>query len=397
MRLCDWFAGIDISDRDVIAAIGASQSGSDVWLHGIRSFAAENDFERDHALREIAEWLRLESGGNLSSVAFTVPGNAYRSLASRGECRYSEPVVVDDEMIDEARQRALRQAGLAGPVLCSTARGYICDGKTFPEAPLGLPVRSLTADVINWIAEPRYVESLSRLLDDVGFAPGLIAPRVVALAGAALSQSERDRGVAALCVSEEFTEVVVYRAGQLDDLFVVPLGIARLNTKLASVCGIPLDLVQRVDLKRMLESSIADPIVQRVRTIISAWSLSLMRAVRERIETLGPVWQLGAGIVIADSGRALPSLAQTASRVIGVSARVAMAEPAIAGTTRGEPLAAQGLIPLQWRLRVGVDQSLATPMFSDPNVGADERDDRRGIGPVIGRWLREFVPADHAP
>ena len=397
MRLCDWFAGIDINDRDVIAAIGSSHGDSDARVHGSRSFAAESDIERHRALREIGEWLRLESGGNLRLVAFTVPGNAYQALPSRGECRFAEPAVVDDEMVEMVRQRALFNAGHGGPVLCSAARGFVCDGKTFPEAPLGLPVRSLAADVMNWIAEPRYVESISGLLDDIGFAPGLIVPRAVALAEAALSPMERNRGAVALCVSNEMTEVVAYRDGELDDLFTIPLGTARLNAKLATACGISLDLVQRIDLGRMLECKDSDPLVQRVRTIVSAWGLSLMRAIRARLEALGPIWQFRSGLVIADSARMLPLLAETATRVTGVPARVAVAERATIGVNRAEPLAARGLIPLQRHVNSNADELLAPPMINDPDFGSGERDERRGIGPVIGRWLREFVPADHAP
>jgi hypothetical protein len=93
----------------------------------------------------------------------------------------------------------------------------------------------------------------------------------------------------------------------------------------------------------------------------------------------------------------LPLLAQAASRVLGTPARIAMAEPDAVGTSRGEPLAACGLIPLQRQLQLSAAVSPATPILNDPEIGGDERDERRGIGPVIGRWLREFVPADHAP
>jgi cell division ATPase FtsA len=396
MSLCDWYAGIDINGRDVSAAIGSSQGGSPPRIHASRSFAAESELERAHAVREIGEWLRLESGGSLSRIALTVPGDAYQSLPSSGECRFSEPTIVDDEMVALVRQRALVGAGFGGPVLCSTARAFVCDGRTFPEAPLGLSVRSLKAEVINWVADPRYVQSVTGLLDDIGFTPGFIAPRVVAIAEAVLDPMERDRGVVVLCVSEEFTEVVAYRDGQLDDLFVIPLGKARLDGKLASACGISLDLMQRIDLGRMLGSSITDPVVQHVRTIVSAWSLSLMRVIRERLDAVGPIWQLRSGMVIADSAGTLPLVAETARRVIGTPARVAVAEWSIPGAGSSEPLASRGLIPLQWHFHTDAVESLA-PMTDDPDFGGIERDERRGLGPVIGRWLREFVPADHAP
>lgn len=397
MPLCKWFAGIDINGRDVTAAIGSSQDGSPPRVHGNRSFATDGYLGRVRALREIGEWLRLESGGSLREIALTIPGDAYRALSSSGECRFSEPAFVDDEMIDMVRQRALNYPGLDGPVLCSTARGFVCDGRNFPDAPLGLTVRSLSVDVMNWVADPGYVQSITGLLDDIGFAHGLIVPRVVAMAEAALSPVDRGRGAVALCVTEEYTEVVVYRDGELDDLFVIPLGKARLDAKLASVCGISVDLVQRIDLERMLNSTGSDPVVHRVRTVVTAWSLSLMRAIRERLDAFGPVWQLRSGVVVADSARALPLLAETATRVIGAPARVAIAEQATTGANRGEPLAVRGLIPLQWHVQSGVDEPFVSPMIDDPDLGSDERHERRGFGPVISRWLREFVPADHAP
>lgn len=397
MRLCDWFAGIDLTDRDVIAAIGSAQGGSPPRVHGSRSFAAESDIARDRAFREISEWLRLESGGSLHEVAFTIHGGGYQARPSSAECRFSEPAEVDEEMVEMVRQQALANAGLVGPVLCSTARIFVCDGRSFPEAPLGLTVRSLSIDLVNWIAEPGFVRSMTGLVDDVGLAPGLIVPRVVALAEATLTPAERDRGAVVLSVSDGLTEAVVYRNGQLDDLFVVPLGKARLDAKLASACGISIELVERIDLGRMFESTYADPIVQRVRTIVAAWSLSLVRAVRERLEATGPVWQLRSGIVIVDSARALPLLAGTATRVLGVATRIATAESVAMSATLGEPLAARGLIPLQWRYRAEAAESLGLARIAELGFDAVERKDRHGIGPLIGRWLREFVPADHAP
>lgn len=397
MRLCDWFAGIDINDGEIIAAIGSSHDGSTARVHGSRSFQFENHLGRDKALREIGEWFRLESGGNLSTVAFTVPGSAYRPRSSTGECRISEPEIVDEELVEVVRQRALMQAGLSGPVLCSAERGFVCDGRSFPEAPLGLSVRTLVAHMMNWIADPSYVESMSTLLDDIGFAPGLIVPRVVALAETTLTPRERSQGAVMLCVSEQMTEVAVYRDGQLADLFTVPLGKARLDEKVSVACSVPLDLARRIDLCRMLESASSDAVVQRVRTIVSAWNLSLMRAIRDGLDASGPVWQLRAGIAIADSMRTFALLSEAASRVIGVPARVYGASQATFGPGRGEPLVVQGLVPLQRELRVTTGDSLLSPLMADSVFAADERDGRRGIGPAISRWLREFVPADHAP
>jgi hypothetical protein len=101
--------------------------------------------------------------------------------------------------------------------------------------------------------------------------------------------------------------------------------------------------------------------------------------------------------VIADSAQALPLLAESAARTLGIPARFAALEPHMTHPTGGEPLPARGLIGLQWQFAAESREASAPTPFDAPDWSSDETEDRRGIGPVISRWLREFVPAAHSP
>ena len=409
MRLCNWFAGIDISSRAIIASFGSSTDHGDPKVHGSSVVelqtspgrtALDAQLQRS-AVRQLGEWLRLQSGGHLDEVGLTIPGNVIQEMASSGECRFSAPTMVDDQTIDLARRRALRGPGLLGPVLYSAIRSYDLDGQRSVIAPVGRSAVSLRVEIVAWVVQSSHLRAVVESLVDAGFRPGVIAPRAVAIAESTLTRSEREGGTSLVCANDEFTEVATFVDAQLADLFVVPLGKSALETQLSRACGVPIDLVRRLDLQRIVTSPEDDIIVHRVRTILSVWGESLFTAIRRRLDESDFTWRLQSGVVIADSACALPTLAHTATRIMGRPARFAVSTQPITGAPVGEPLAACGLIPLQWKTsgRHRVQREADPPMLiMDVPSEMDSRDifERKGLVPVIGRWLREFIPADHS-
>jgi cell division ATPase FtsA len=411
MRLCNWFAGIDINSRAIIATFGSSTDDGRPRVHGSSVVELQYTSDRTHqdtqslrnAVRQLGEWLRLESGGNLEEAALTVPGNVIQEMPSSGECRFSAPTVIDAETVEIARRKALRGPGMLGPVLCSTIRSYECDGRRSAVAPIGMSGISFRVEIVAWVVQTSFIRPVADALTNAGFQPGVIAPRAVAIAETALTRSEREGGALLVCANDGFTEVATFVDAQLADLFVVPLGKSALETQLSRACGVPIELVRRLDLQRMLNSSEDDAIVHRVRTILSAWGTSLFTAIRRRLDGGDFTWRLQAGIVIADSAGAVPTLASTATRVMGRPARFAVSTQSITPRTVavGEPLAAVGLIPLQWKTNGRHrDQGEAPLPVVNMHVPSEIESrgiiERKGLAPVIGRWLREFIPADHS-
>ena len=411
MQLCNWLAGIDINTRAIIATFGSSTDHGNPRVHG--SSVAELQYSpgrtfvdphaQRNAVRQLAEWLRLESGGNLDEAALTISGIAIQEMPSSGECRFSTPTVIDGETVEIARRKALRGPGLLGSVLCSVIRSYEFDGRRTISAPLGMRAMSLRVEMVAWVVRSPHIRAAVDALTDAGIRPGVIAPRAVAIAETALTRSEREGGAVLVCANDEFTEVAAFVDAQLADLFVVPLGKSALEVQLSRACGVSIELVRRLDLQRMLMSTEDDVIVHNVRTIMSAWGVSLFAAIRRRLDAGDFTWRLQSGVVIADSVGALPTLAQTATRVLGRPARVAVSAQPITpgGVSLGEPLAACGLISLQWktngRQREQFDVPLPTTSMHVPSeIESREIFERKGLVPVIGRWLREFIPADHS-
>ncbi|HVB63999.1 MAG TPA: hypothetical protein VNE17_04650, partial [Nitrolancea sp.] len=159
MQLCNWLAGIDINTRAIIATFGSSTDHGNPRVHG--SSVVELQYSpgrtfvdpqaQRNAVRQLAEWLRLESGGNLDEAALMISGNAIQEMPSSGECRFSTPTVIDGETVEIARRKALRGPGLLGSVLCSVIRSYEFDGRRTISAPLGMRAMSLRVEMVAWV------------------------------------------------------------------------------------------------------------------------------------------------------------------------------------------------------------------------------------------------------
>ncbi|HEX3724068.1 MAG TPA: hypothetical protein VHV31_14875 [Nitrolancea sp.] len=403
MRLCNWYAGIDINSHAIVAAFGSSTDGQRPRVHGTVAFDLPHGSVTDlsRPVHQLADWLRRESGGNLDAVALSVPGNAIHEMPSAGEIRFAVPTMIDTQLIEAARQKALYGPERLGMVLCSTIRCFEFDGYRTSSPPLGKYATSLRVEIVAWVARSRYVDQVVDALAEARFQLGLATPRVVAIAESVLARNERDGGAIVIQVNDDFTEVATFAAGQLADLWTIPLGKVALETQLARACGISVGLVRQLDLKRIVESNLEDPVVHRVRTVLSAWGLSLFRAVRQRMEAGDLTWHVQSGVVIADSAESLPLLDQFGSRVMGTRVRFALAPFATAmrNQPRGESRAASGLIPLQWKTNGGLRDQSEMPLpavTSDLDVPVSRALERSGIAPFIGRWLREFVPSDHS-
>ncbi len=408
MRLCSWFAGIDLDSRSITAALGCSTDGGPPRLLGCqrvalsstdRIAAATQQTVLD-AISRFAEWFHLESGGALPSVSLAVPEPVLQEVPASSEHHFTAPVLVDSAVMAEMRERALQRVRSLGPLVKCVDRAVELDGRRYAGPPLGQYATEMRVELAAWVARSSVVEPVSDMLERSGFEIGLVTPRSEATAESILTPSERRDGAIVVTINDTDSSVAVLVNSAVVDLFTVPLGREPLLAELARACNVSVDVVERLDLGLMLDRVPSDPMVQRVRTVMSGWGSALFTGVRRRIDNSNLSWRVQAGIVIAGSPHAFPALDDCAARVLGVPARFATMSPLAAESRIGNAgtFAAVGLLPLEWRT---VTEESLDEMPDSVEVVIGERTpridvtERHGIGQALGRWLREFVPADH--
>lgn len=408
MRLCTWFAGIDLDSRYVTGTLGFSSDNQAPRILGSRIIATEPCDWRSHvpqhaldaALIDLGEWFRLETGGALSKVAVALPGDAIHELPSSGEHQFGVPTHIDSDAISLVREQALQRSKALGSLLNFVVRGYELDGHPVPVPPVGAYASSLRVEVISWLARRAALHAVEDAMSGLGLSLGTIVPRMVACAESTVTSAERREGVTVVMVGDRTTECATFINSNVADIFTVPLGRRPLVSQLARACSVSEDVIDQLDLGLMTERAPSDPIVRRVRTVLSAWGTALFTPIRHRLEEHDLSWRLEAGIVIANSGHAFPTLDERASQIVGMPVRFVVARALLErvnGTSRGS-FAALGLIPMQWKSRQMASQfvDVDSPEPAPPLVVKSlEPEARGGFGQAIGRWLREFVPADH--
>jgi cell division ATPase FtsA len=407
MRLCTWFAGIDLDSRYLTATLGFSNDGESPRILGSKVVQVTPDIlyapsanpELKRHLSEIGRWFHLESGGTLQRVAVAVPGNDILEMPSSGDCQFGVPTPIDGAAIDLAIGQALTRQSRIGPVVQSSVRNYALDGTPASSISSGTVASSLRVELITWVAKRDHIQGLLDEVRAMGFDVDLIAPRAVAATASALTAVERREGAILVMIGDEFAECATVIDSSVVDVFTVPLGRNPLRREIARACDISPNVVDRLDLRMMLDRVPTDPIVQRVRTVLAAWGTALFTSVRRRLDDRSLLWHLEAGIVIANASNAFPALDERAAQIVGTPARFAdmtLLQERISGVSRGS-FAAMGLIPMQLRSEYVAVESTETHRLESeirPVVIAGQIN-RGGLGQAIGRWLREFVPADH--
>ncbi len=404
MRLCNWFAGIDFDPRCLTATLGFTSDDREPRILGTRVFGAAANSDSQALIRrslpELGRWLHLESGDALREIAIAVPGNALQEYPSSGECQFGSPTVIDSHAINLAMDRATAGPARLGQIVQTVIRGYEIDGRPSADSPIGSYATSLRVQTACWVARVDTVQQVSSAIAGAGFDVGTVVPRAVAAAHSTLTKLEQRDGAMLVMIGEEVTECATFIDSGVVDVFSVPLGSRPLEEQIARACNISPDVVKRLDLRLMFERMPSDPIVQRVRTVLSAWGTALFTSMRRRMDDLNLTWHLQAGVVIAGSARKFPDLDEQAARVVGTPARFATAiqsNARVSGATMGS-FVTLGLIPLQWKSTLESLQPVEVP---EPQpavqsvVRLRETTGHGGFGHALGRWLREFVPASH--
>jgi hypothetical protein len=408
MRLCSWFAGIDLDSRYVTAVLGCSTDDGPPRVLGCKAVDVGTTFARQgnaespmlrEAVARFTEWFHLESGGALASIALAVPGSAMQEMPSSAVVELGAREVVDAAAFDQACRSALAGPGQLGPVLASVQRGVVLDGRPQSRPPLGQVGSSLRVELTSWIGRRDVLAPVIEVLERNEFAIDQMVPRVAAAGRAILTDIEQRDGALVVLIGEESTDVAIFAGFELVDLLTVSLGRKRLVAELARECRVSIDAVDRLDLDLMISRMPSDPLVQRVRTALSAWGTALFSTIRNRMHGLGLAPRLDAGIVIANSPQLFPTLDQTAARLLGIPARFAAVDAQF-GKPAGAAgsFAALGLIPLQWNARITRETTadIRLPEYLRPRPGRAPHSTGRGtIGQALSRWLREFVPVEH--
>lgn len=339
--------GLDVGSTKTCAVVlETSEDGPDRVLgvgmaatEGVRSDEVTDLEATTRSVRESLEEAELMAGVELRDAYVGIPGRHADVSESSGVVAISGPEVSRGDL---DRLHEVGRAVVVPPdreLLHAIPQEYRVDGRGGIQAPLGMAGTRLEADVCIVTAASAACRDLRTAVDRAGCAVDELVLESLASSLAVLREREREAGVALVEVGGEATDVAVFRDGKIRHLVSLEWGGGTVTRDIVKGLGVPLDAAER--LKReagVARTGAVDP-EERVEVPATAAGEGrkvsrelLAHIIEQRLdEIFGLVYEelaerelledLGAGVVLAGGGAALPGTAELAQSVFNLPVR----------------------------------------------------------------------------
>ncbi len=340
--------GIDIGTTKVSVLIGELDRGAPQVI-GIG--AAPSDGLRkgvvidiDRTVRSVTtaiEEAERMSGYKVRSALVGVSGNHISSQNSRGMVAISghRDVAHDDTVraIDAARAVSIPNTR---EILHVIPRGYVVDGQAGVRDPIGMTAVRLEVETHIVTAATTSVQNLSKCVQRAGVEIDELVLTPLATAESALTDEDRELGVALVDMGGDTTDVAVFQDGSIVHAATIPIGGRSVTSDLGIVLRVAPDAAETVKLRHATALPLEvdpDEVVQitsigedlphgvtrrHIAEIVQSRVRELFELVAAEIEAAGATNRLQAGLVLTGGAALLPGLARAARDQLGMAARV---------------------------------------------------------------------------
>ncbi len=310
---------------------------------GVRKGLVNNIDQTVASIRQAIEQAERLSGLRLEAAFVAVGGSHVESLNSRGMVSISGAHrEVSREDIERATEVA-RAVTIPSnrEVLHVLPRDFIVDGQEGVRDPEGMSAIRLevTTHIVHGSATS--LQNLAKCVRRAGVRPDELVVASIASGEAALSETERELGVAVADIGAGTTDLALYSEGTPYHTAVVPLGGTNVTNDIA--IGLRTNLIAAEQLKirfgsadpraadateevpvEVIDNGIARPARRSdVAEIIDARMRELFEKIGEQIAAAGGTSRLPAGLVLTGGGSLLAGAAELGREVLQMPVRVA--------------------------------------------------------------------------
>lgn len=351
--------GIDIGSSKiatVIAKLSEDETPrimgfASVPSHGVKRGQIVDINQVTEVLETSVEKAERMAGSKVQSAFVSVGGPHIESLNSHGVVAVANPdVEITDEDIDRVIDAA-RAISISSSreVIEVAPREYIVDGQGGIKNPVGMSGVRLEVNTHIITASLTNLRNIDRCLSDLGIQNQSILFSGLASSLSALSETEKELGVACIDFGGGKTDISLYVEGALAYSSSLPVGARHVTNDIAVGLRISLESAERVklfltelkDLKKE-DVDIKDLNLPEGLNKISPKSIvdSIIRPrleetfeiILEEIDKTGFLTVIPSGLVITGGGALTKGAIDAAKRVIGMPARI------------GEPTHLTGLV-----------------------------------------------------
>jgi cell division protein FtsA len=381
-RISEIVVGLDVGTTKVSAVVGeVSEDGitilglGSVPCRGLRKGIVSNIDWTVRSIRDAVDAAQTMAGVEIRTVYAGVAGSHIRSQTSDGVAAIAagEVTKADVERVLEGARAIPVDADRQ--ILHVLPREFLVDTQDGIRDPIGMNGVRLGAKVNLVTAATSCVQNVVRCAERAGLAVADVVLEPLASAEAILSDDEKEIGVAVVDIGGGTTDILIYVDGGIAHAAVIPVGGNNITSDIAAGLRTPMAEADR--LKRMSGCACARMVAEdeeievpgvgghnprraprrMLADIIEPRVEEIFAVVRKRLEDVGMLEQLSAGVVLTGGAVLLEGMAEFAEEILGVPVRI------------GYPSGIRGITQLvngpQHATAVGLVKYAAAALLSD--------------------------------
>lgn len=326
---------VDGKDHD-IQIIGTA----DVPSAGIQKGTITSIEEAVSSVSHVLEEVERLVGVPIDHAWIGVSGSQITSQQTRGVVAVAK---TDGEISNEDVGRVIEAAQtVAAPlnyeVLHILPMTYTVDGQTGIKDPVGMTGVRLETDAQIIYGSTPHIKNIIKAIYRTGIEVDDLVLGIVATADAALSDRQKDLGVALVDIGGSTTTVAVYEEGNLLHTAVIPIGSRHITNDLALGLKTSIDVAERLkvtygacitkgltrkDTIDLGEFGVESQLVSKkfVNEIIAARVAEIMEKINDELGGIERKGLLPAGLVLTGGGAKLHDIVEIAKQVTHMNAQ----------------------------------------------------------------------------
>ena len=397
-KICTLVARIEGQQIMRILGVGIEPS------QGIRKGTVVDLAAASQAVAHSIEKAERSAGLEITSALVSLAGSHVSSINSRGVVGIAGGVIDQDDVM-----RALDAAqAVAIPhnreIIHVIQRGFIVDCQEGIHTPNGMHGYRLEVEAHIITAAAATVENLRQCVAASGVTVSQFVLNPLASAEVVLSETERSMGAVVCDIGGGTTDMAIFVDGDVWHTMVLAVGGNHITSDIAQ--GLRLPISQAEEIKKQhgfaVEAEVSDQEAFNIRAfgedrpvkvsrkelanIIEARVEEIFSLVQQEIKRSGYDGLLPAGMVLTGGSSALPGIRSLASKVVGLTVRIARQENLVGLTDQlNSPAYSTSVGLLHWAMLMS-DTSPATPARGDrskPTVIDTGK---------IKEWLKRLLP-----
>lgn len=339
--------GLDIGTSKVAAVVGELTDAGPIIMglgtapsDGLRKGVVVNIEATVQAIDQALKEAELSAGVEIHSVVASVGGGHIRGVNSHGVIPVKHPEVDQsdvDRVLDGARAIPLPSDR---EILHVLPQDFVLDGQNGIRNPVGMSGVRLEAHVHIVTTGTRSAQNVVKCCQRLGLHVEDLVLEPLAAAEAALSQEEKELGVALIDIGAGTTDVLVFHHGALRHTAVLSLGGNHVTSDIAAGLRTPFRDAEIIKhragcaLARSVarDQSVEVPAVggrtprlvsrQALARIVEARAEEILALARNQIVKCGAENELGSGIVLTGGAALLEGLVPLAEQVFQLPVRL---------------------------------------------------------------------------